>query len=99
MTYTLRFLPEVEEDIIGGYVWYETKSPGLGEDFFRMFYAGASEILWNPLLCPKVYEEFRPVLLGIFLTPFYKFLNPPDSLWGVSFFFPPPLGGGGGGGG
>ena len=47
MTYTLRFLPEVEEDIIGGYVWYEAKSPGLGEDFLRMFYAGASEILWN----------------------------------------------------
>jgi hypothetical protein len=31
MTHTLRFLPEVEEDVIGGYVWYEAKSLGLGE--------------------------------------------------------------------
>jgi hypothetical protein len=30
MTYTLRFLPAVEEDAIGGYAWYESKSPGLG---------------------------------------------------------------------
>ena len=50
MTYTLRFLPEVEEDIISGYVWYETKARGLGEEFLRIFYASASEISWNPLL-------------------------------------------------
>ena len=30
MTYTLRFLPEVEEDVIAGYAWYEDKAPGLG---------------------------------------------------------------------
>jgi hypothetical protein len=30
MTYNLVFLPEVEEDAIAGYVWYEGKSPGLG---------------------------------------------------------------------
>jgi hypothetical protein len=42
MTYPLRFLPEIEEDVINGYVWYETKSRGLGEDFLRMFYACAN---------------------------------------------------------
>jgi hypothetical protein len=26
MTYTLRFLPEVEDDAISGFSWYETKS-------------------------------------------------------------------------
>ncbi|HZX48531.1 MAG TPA: type II toxin-antitoxin system RelE/ParE family toxin [Nitrospirota bacterium] len=71
MTYTLRFLPEVEEDIIGGYVWYEAKSPGLGEDFLRMFYAGASEIQWNPFLYPKVYNEFRRRLLRRFPYAIY----------------------------
>jgi len=71
MTYTLRFLPEVEEDIIDGYVWYEAKSPGLGEDFLRMFYAGASEILWNPLLFQKVYNEFRRRLLRRFPYAIY----------------------------
>ncbi len=59
MTYTLRFLPEVEEDAINGYVWYETKSRGLGEDFLRMFYACANEIPLNPLLYKKVYQDFR----------------------------------------
>ena len=44
MTYTLRFLPAVEEDVIGGYAWYEEKTPGLGEEFLRVFYARASEI-------------------------------------------------------
>jgi len=30
MTYALRFLPEVEEDAIGGYAWYETKRRRVG---------------------------------------------------------------------
>ncbi len=27
------FFPEVEEDVFGGYLWYEAKSSGLGEEF------------------------------------------------------------------
>jgi len=33
MTYALRFLPEVEDDVISGYSWYEDKARGLGEEF------------------------------------------------------------------
>lgn len=71
MTYTLRFLAEVEEDVIGGYVWYETKSPGLGEEFLRVFYACAGEIPRNPLLYPKVHGEFRRHLLRRFPYSIY----------------------------
>ena len=71
MTYTLRFLPGVEEDAIAGYIWYEEKSPGLGEDFLRMFYAYASEIPRNPLLYQKVYREFRRCLLRRFPYAIY----------------------------
>jgi plasmid stabilization system protein ParE len=71
MTYTLRFLPDVEEDAIGGYAWYEAKSPGLGEEFLRVFYACASEINRNPLLYPKVYGEFRRRLLRRFPYAIY----------------------------
>ncbi|MEK6651503.1 MAG: type II toxin-antitoxin system RelE/ParE family toxin [Nitrospirota bacterium] len=71
MTFTLRFLPEVEEDAINGYVWYETKSKGLGEDFLRMFYAYANEITWNPLLHPKAYQDFRRRLLRRFPYAIY----------------------------
>lgn len=66
MTYHLQFLPEVEEDVINGYAWYEAKSRGLGEDFFRMFYASANELSSNPLLYPKVYQDFRRRLIRRF---------------------------------
>jgi toxin ParE1/3/4 len=66
MIYTLRFLPEVEGDVLGGYAWYEGKSPGLGEEFLRMFYARAGEILRSPLLYPRVHNEFRRCLLRRF---------------------------------
>ncbi len=71
MTYTLRFFPEVEEDAINGYVWYENKSRGLGEDFLRMFYACANEIPLNPLLYKKVYQDFRRRLLRRFPYAIY----------------------------
>lgn len=39
MTMRLQFLPEVEEDIMTGYLWYEEKAVGLGEEFLRVFYS------------------------------------------------------------
>ncbi len=71
MTYILRFLPEVEGDVIGGYVWYEAKSPGLGEEFLRIFYACVGEIPRHPLLYPKVHNEFRRRLLRRFPYAIY----------------------------
>jgi hypothetical protein len=71
MKYQLSFLPEVEEDAYAGYVWYETKSAGLGEDFLRMFYAMAGEISRNPLLYPIIYSEFRRSLLRRFPYAIY----------------------------
>ncbi|MBI2848909.1 MAG: type II toxin-antitoxin system RelE/ParE family toxin [Chloroflexi bacterium] len=72
MTYTpLRFLPNVEEDVIAGYAWYKAKTPRLGEEFLRMFYASASEIAQNPLLYPKVYGKFRRRLLRRFPYAIY----------------------------
>jgi len=71
MTYTLHFLPEVEEDVIAGYAWYEEKAAGLGEEFLRIFYARAREIPRNPLLYPKVCGEFRRRLLRRFPYAIY----------------------------
>jgi len=75
MTYDLRFLPEVEEDVLGGYLWYEAKSSGLGEDFLRVFYACAGEIPRNPLLYPKKYKEFRRRLLRRFPYAIYYLIE------------------------
>ena len=66
MTCVLRFLPEVEEDAIAGYAWYEAKAPGLGEDFLRVFYGGAGEISHHPLSYPRVHGEIRRRLLRRF---------------------------------
>ena len=35
MRRSLRFLPEVEEDALAAYAWYEGKAQGLGEEFRR----------------------------------------------------------------
>ncbi|MBT9163977.1 MAG: Toxin ParE2 [Chloroflexi bacterium] len=78
MTSTIRFLPEVEEDVIASYAWYEEKSPGLGEEFLRMFYAYAGEIPHNPLLYPKVYREFRRRLLRRFPYAIYFKTEEPE---------------------
>jgi len=59
MNYSLSFLPEVEDDAVNGFVWYEEKANGLGEDFLRVFYASAAQIDRNPLLYTVVYKDFR----------------------------------------
>jgi toxin ParE1/3/4 len=71
MTFDLRFLPEVEEDVISGYSWYEDKARGLGEEFLRIFYASANNLSRNPLLYQKVYGDFRRLLLRRFPYAIY----------------------------
>jgi plasmid stabilization system protein ParE len=71
MTYDLRFAPEVEEDVIAGRLWYESKAPGLGDEFVRAFYACANEAARNPLLCPDVHGGFRRRLLRRFPYALY----------------------------
>ena len=44
MTYTIRFLPEIERDLVVGYRWYQSKYTGLGDEFLRLFFALANEI-------------------------------------------------------
>jgi len=71
MTYDLSFLPEVEEDVISAYSWYEEKARGLGEEFLRVFYASANNLSRNPLLYQKVYGDFRRLLLRRFPYAIY----------------------------
>lgn len=71
----LRFLPEVEEDVMAGYDWYEDKALGLGEEFLRMFYAQARGLLNNPLMFPKVSGDFRRCLLRRFPYAVYFFIE------------------------
>jgi len=67
----LRFPPEVEEDAVVAYTWYEGKARGLGDEFLRTFYAGANKVLRSPLISPKVHQEFLRRLLRRFPYALY----------------------------
>lgn len=71
MTMRLHFLPEVEEDVMAGYFWYEEKAAGLGEEFLRVFYAEAGEIRTMPRRFPPVNREVRRCLLRRFPYAIY----------------------------
>jgi hypothetical protein len=71
MSYSLSFRPEVEDDAVSGYLWYEEKATDLGEEFLRMFYACAREIPRNPFLYRKVYKDFSRCLLKRFPYAIY----------------------------
>lgn len=76
MNYKLRFIPEIEDDLITGYKWYETNSKGLGEEFLRIFYANVSEIYRNPLIFPEVHQEYRRRLMRRFpYAIYFRILN------------------------
>jgi hypothetical protein len=66
MSHEIRFLPDVEEDVVAGYIWYERKAPGLGEEFLRMFYACLEGIKRNPLGSARVHHDIRRSLLRRF---------------------------------
>ena len=71
MTHSLRFLPEVADDALAAYAWYEGKAHGLGEEFLRVFYACAEQVPRNPMLYTRVHGEFRRCLLRRFPYAFY----------------------------
>ena len=85
MTEALRFLPEVENDILAGYAWYEEKSPGMGEEFLRMCYTSAHDVIHHSLGYPKVYGEFRRRLLRRF--PYAMYYRVEDNAIVIFGFF------------
>jgi hypothetical protein len=66
MSYTVRFLPELEEDVLAAHDWYEGKAVGLGAEFLRVFYARDALLQRTPLTFPKVHQNFHRGLLRRF---------------------------------
>ena len=71
MTYVLRFLPPVETDALNGWLWYEQKAVGLGEEFLRVFYACSAHLVRNPMTYQQVHGQFRRCLLRRFPYAIY----------------------------
>lgn len=66
MNYRILFVPELEEDLFSGYLWYAAKLKGLGEEYLRDFQDRAKGIETNPFLNAVVYKTFRRRLLKRF---------------------------------
>lgn len=71
MTYAMRFLPQVETDVLNGYLWYEPKAVGLGEEFLRVSYACFDGLARNPMAHQKVHGELGRCLLRRFPYAIY----------------------------
>ncbi len=75
MKCVLRFSPELEDDVVAGYEWYENKARGLGEEFLRMFDSALSLVLRYPLLSPEIDKGFRRRLLRRFPYAIYYIIE------------------------
>lgn len=60
------YAPEAAEDVAEAYAWYESREPGLGEDFLRALAACIATLQRHPLLYPEAVDEFRRALLRRF---------------------------------
>lgn len=57
---------EAADDVAGSYDWYESREPGLGEDFLRCVEACVLTIQRHPHLYPVAVDEFRRAVVRRF---------------------------------
>ena len=70
------YTEEAEVDVISHYNWYESREPGLGEDFLRCVEACVLSIQRNPRLYPFAVDDFRRALVRRFpFEVFYEFIQ------------------------
>ena len=68
------FTPEAENDVTEAYHWYESREPGLGEDFLRCVETCLSVIQRHPIAYSVAVDEFRSAPVRRF--PFEIFYEP-----------------------
>ena len=64
--HSLRFRPEVEHDLRSGRDWYDSKIPGLGDEFIDEFWAAIERIVDRPLSFAASPSGLRPCRLRRF---------------------------------
>ena len=60
------YTEEADDDVAESYEWYESREPGLGEDFLRCVEACVMTIQRHPHLYPVAVDEFRRALVRRF---------------------------------
>jgi plasmid stabilization system protein ParE len=68
------FTPEAEDDVAKSFNWYESREPGLGEEFLRSTEACIRGIQRHPEMYPFAIDEFRRAPIRRF--PFEIFYEP-----------------------
>lgn len=66
MAAKLVLAPEAETDLVDAYAWYESRLPGLGEDFLASVNAFMEAVCRNPGMCAFVHENYRRGLVRRF---------------------------------
>lgn len=68
------YTEDADHDVMEAYEWYESREPGLGEDFLRCVEACVLSIQRHPHLYPTPVDEFRRALVRRF--PYEIFYEP-----------------------
>ena len=71
MSFSIRFVDEVEEDIFSAYLWYEKQSSGLGETFLSEIYSKLDPQRFFPRMYQLVFLDCRRILSGRFPYAIY----------------------------
>lgn len=66
MAFKVDVLPRVELEITDAYLWYESKSAGLGEKFFKAVEDQINGIRENPYQFPIVRSGFRKAVIRLY---------------------------------
>src|SRR5437867_2392350 len=66
MTFSIDFHPQVHEDFINAYIWYEERQTGLGERFLKEVDNCLLKITANPQLYAITKNSFREAHVKVF---------------------------------
>ncbi|HLG17409.1 MAG TPA: type II toxin-antitoxin system RelE/ParE family toxin [Blastocatellia bacterium] len=84
MTAELIFAPEVEQDVLEAYAWYEIQRAGLGEEFLTCVDACIQTIRRHPEMYARVLENYRRALVRRFpYAVFYESSEGTVTLYGI----------------
>lgn len=72
---TLKFLPEIEGDILDAVAWYDSRNVEAGDNFLHDFYLVTDDLAHYPKRCRMVYQEFRRALLRTFPYAVYYLIE------------------------
>ena len=85
------FTPEADDDVAGSYDWYESREPGLGEDFLRSVEACVRGIQRHPEMYPAAIDEFRRATIRRFpFEIFYEFTVDSITIYSVFHYSQDP---------